>query len=228
MMRKTFNPDFNDLGLTVSQIHQDMGYRKEIPDISITDLIREVLDECNSLKQIKAEYRVLDNIDFNFEAKSVRVEDIFFHVNNTVFSLLSNSESVAVFLCTAGAETASRINDAMTSGDILKSYVYDVTGSEIVEAVTELMHIDLDKTMAAQGMITTNRFNPGYCGWNVEEQHKLFTLMPENFCGIRLTESALMDPVKSVSGFIGIGKNVRRVPSTCSFCDMTECFYRRF
>lgn len=71
--------------------------------------------------------------------------------------------------------------------------------------------------MASEGMVTTNRFNPGYCGWDVTEQHKLFSLMADNYCGIRLTESALMDPVKSGSGFIGIGKSVKRVPYTCIF-----------
>ncbi|MCK7538940.1 MAG: hypothetical protein MZV63_52410 [Marinilabiliales bacterium] len=46
----------------------------------------------------------------------------------------------------------------------------------------------------------TNRFSPGYCGWDVAEQHKLFSFFKDNFCGITLTESALMNPVKSVSG----------------------------
>jgi hypothetical protein len=51
--------------------------------------------------------------------------------------------------------------------------------------------------------------------------------MPDNFCGIRLTPSALMDPVKSVSGFIGIGNDVRFNPYTCNLCDMKDCIYRK-
>ena len=115
----------------------------------------------------------------------------------------------------------------MKEGDLLKSYVYDVVGSEIVEAAADLMQDELEKAMAVGGRKITNRFSPGYCGWDVVEQHKLFRLIPGNFCGIRLTPSALMDPVKSVSGFIGIGENVKRLPYTCSFCDMKDCLYRK-
>jgi cobalamin-dependent methionine synthase I len=38
-------------------------------------------------------------------------------------------------------------------------------------------------------------------------QHKLFLALLKNYtCGISLTESSLMLPVKSVSGIIGLGK----------------------
>jgi hypothetical protein len=76
-------------------------------------------------------------------------------------------------------------------------------------------------------MKITNRYSPGYCDWNVGEQHKLFSFFPDNYCGIRLTPSALMDPVKSVSGIIGIGENVKRNDYTCRVCDMKDCIYRR-
>ena len=36
-----------------------------------------------------------------------------------------------------------------------------------------------------------------------------------------------MDPVKSVSGFIGIGEHVKYNPYTCRLCDMKDCIYRR-
>ena len=115
----------------------------------------------------------------------------------------------------------------MKERDLLKGYIYDVVGSEIVEAAADLMQESLEKAMIAAGKKITNRYSPGYCGWDVAEQHKLFQLLPDNFCRIRLTESALMDPVKSVSGLIGIGANVRMNPYTCSLCDLKDCIYRK-
>jgi hypothetical protein len=88
------------------------------------------------------------------------------------------------------------------------------------------MQNDLEKSMASSGTKITNRFSPGYCGWDVSEQHKLFQLLPGTYCGIRLSASALMDPEKSISGMIGIGKNVRHLPYTCNLCDMKDCIYR--
>ena len=115
----------------------------------------------------------------------------------------------------------------MKEGDLLRGYVYDVTGSEIVEGAADKMQDYLEKTMLASGNRITNRFSPGYCDWDVVEQQKLFRLMPDNFCGISLSESSLMYPFKSVSGFIGAGKNVKRLPYTCHLCDMEDCIYRR-
>ena len=226
-MTKTFHFDFKELGLEAAQVESDMGYRQEAPDEAIRALISEVLAECETLNNIKAEYRIFRNISFDQSGKTVRINDVVFDINNTVFAQLRKSESIAVFLSTAGEDTAARGRQAAKDGDPLKGFVYDVIGSEIVDAAAELMQNDLDEKMAPAGLLTTNRFNPGYCGWNVTEQHKLFRLMADNYCGIRLTESALMDPVKSGSGFIGIGKTVKRVPFTCSFCDMKDCFYRK-
>ena len=114
----------------------------------------------------------------------------------------------------------------MLERDLLRGYLYDVIGSEIVESTADLMQESLKTEMAARHTKITNRYSPGYCGWDVAEQHKLFQLIPDNFCGIRLTESALMDPVKSVSGMIGIGDNVRMNPYTCRLCDLKDCIYR--
>jgi len=114
----------------------------------------------------------------------------------------------------------------MLERDFLKGYIYDVIGSEIVEAAADLLQNDLEKNMLGKGKKITNRYSPGYCSWDVAEQHKLFQLIPDNFCGIRLTPSALMNPVKSISGFIGIGKDVRNNPYTCRLCNQRDCVYR--
>jgi hypothetical protein len=61
----------------------------------------------------------------------------------------------------------------------------------------------------------------------VKDQFKLFSLLPENFCGIRLTDSALMIPIKSVSGIIGIGENVERKNYPCEICNMKDCYRKK-
>ena len=65
---------------------------------------------------------------------------------------------------------------------------------------------------------STNRYSPGYCGWHVSEQHKFFAFLPQNYCGIELSDSALMKPVKSVSAIIGIGKDCSKRKTTIVLC----------
>jgi len=176
---------------------------------------------------IKAEYRVYTDVRFDSETKSITINNVKFQIKKIVFGQIKKSDSVALFLCTAGAEIGQRSREAMRDRDLLKGYIYDVVGSEIVEAAADLMQADLERSMLKIGKKITNRYSPGYCGWDVAEQHNLFELLPENFCNVKLTSSALMDPVKSVSGIIGIGENVNFNPYTCRMCNMKDCVYRK-
>jgi hypothetical protein len=227
MIYKTFHFDFKDLKLTVSQIEKVLGYTGKPSEVHFSDLIGQALKETAEICSIKAEYRIFDDILFNDPDKTATINNLTFDIKKIVYGQLKKSESAAIFLCTAGEEIGKMSRWAMKSGDLLEGYIYDVVGSEIVEAAVDLMQNDLEKSIASSGNKITNRFSPGYCGWDVSEQQKLFQLLPGTYFGIRLTDSSLMDPEKSVSGIIGIGKNVRHLPYTCNICDMKDCIYRR-
>lgn len=227
MNRSTFQIDFSDLKLNVSQIEKAMGYKADVSHEPVHDLICRLLEESSEICNVRAEYTVFGAVKFNDADKSVEIGDLIFQINKIIYTQIKRSESIAVFLCTAGKELGIRSRKAMKDGDMLTGYVYDVIGSEIAEASAVLMQDSLRETMISAGKKITNRYSPGYCGWDVAEQHKLFRLIPDNFCGITLNASALMDPEKSVSGLIGIGDNVKNNPNTCKLCDMKDCIYRR-
>jgi hypothetical protein len=227
MNRNTFQIDIKDLDLDVVKIERVIGYKQGESHEIVSDLISEVLIEAEMICSIKAEYRIFDNIVFDAIEKSITILDQVFMIRKIIFGQIKRSDSAALFLCTAGEEIGEKSRIFMNGRDLLRGYIYDVIGSEIVEAAAELMQDELEKKMAESGRKITNRFSPGYCGWDVAEQHKLFNLMNDNFCGIRLSPSSLMEPVKSVSGIIGIGENVRRRPYTCNLCDLKDCIYRK-
>lgn len=227
MTSSTFHFDFKDLKISSSRIESILGYKEGDDRELVSDLIEEILTKSQEISNINVEFRVFDDVHFENDTKSVEINKVRFEVKKIVFTQLKKSDSVALFLCTAGAEIGIRSRKAMQEKDLLKGYVYDVIGSEIVEAAADLMQAELEKSMLDSGKKITNRYSPGYCGWDVAEQHKLFQLIPDNHCGIKLTPSALMDPVKSVSGIIGIGKNVKYNPYTCRMCELKDCVYRR-
>jgi len=227
MNNKTFQFDFNDLKLNSSQIESVIGYKEGEDREIVSSLIEEILTKSQEISNIKAQYKVFSNVQFDNDTKTVEINNLSFQIKKIVFGQIKKSDSVAIFLCTAGAEIGIRSRKAMQEKDLLKGYVYDVVGSEIVEAAADLMQNELEKIMISTGKKITNRYSPGYCGWDVVEQHKLFQLIPDNFCGIRLTESALMDPVKSVSGIIGIGEDVKRNSYYCNLCDLKDCINRK-
>ena len=80
--------------------------------------------------------------------------------------------------------------------------------------------------MIVDGCNITNRYSPGYCGWDVAQQKELFSLFTSVFDFVRLGDSCLMNPIKSVSGIIGIGKDVKYNNYTCRICDSHNCLYK--
>jgi hypothetical protein len=110
--------------------------------------------------------------------------------------------------------------------DPAKGYIYDQVGIFITEAAGERM-LQLIQEELPEGSKTTNRYSPGYCHWEVADQHQLFSLFPQAPCGVTLTASALMTPVKSISGVIGIGRSVTYREYPCALCLSVNCVYRR-
>jgi hypothetical protein len=203
-----------------------MGYQTGTAPEPVTQLINEVTEELLPLDGIKAEYRIFPLISLSREEKSLHIEDVVFNIKPIIYRQINEAEEAALFICTAGPVVGEKSSSNMKSGDLLRGYVYDVIGSEVVEAAVDIMQEELRKEVGVLGMKITNRFSPGYCGWDVAEQHKLFSFFKDNFSGITLTESALMNPVKSVSGVIGIGRNVRFTEYQCKLCGDKNCIYR--
>ncbi len=175
---------------------------------------------------VRAEYSVFNDVIFKNDDHSLIVGGSSFRVGKIVFSQLKEADSIAVFLCTAGEKISTLSKEISKEGDILEGYILDTVGSEVVEAAADIMQDRLREEMAVTGKSCTNRFSPGYCGWNLSEQSALFQIIPDNFCHIKLTESSLMMPIKSISGFIGIGKNAHFAPYKCNICKDKNCIYR--
>lgn len=227
MNDSTFKFKFSELKLDVRQIEMVMGYREGESHEAISDLIARALLDAESVCDLKAEFRIFSGVEFDASEKSVKIAGLEFSLKKIVFGQLRKSESMAVFLSTAGDKLGEMSRKAMKDGDLLQGYIYDVIGSEAADGASALMQEKLMMAAEQEGLKITNRYSPGYCDWNVDEQHKLFHLMKDNFCGITVNSSALMSPEKSVSGFIGIGREVRFNQYTCGLCDMKDCIYRK-
>jgi len=201
-----------------------LGYENTLSD-DILDMVKEVMGETAGCFDICGGYRIFGQIDFASDRRHIRIADVDFIPDKIVYHQLRHSEQMAVFVCTVG-EGISQWSKQMMTGDPLKGFIADILGSVVVETAIDAIQQKLNDEMLQAGLKITNRYSPGYCGWPTQEQHKLFSLLAGENCGIQLTESALMLPIKSVSGVIGIGSNVCFNPYTCQLCDATQCVYR--
>jgi hypothetical protein len=223
---KTFSFDYNSLGLEKAIIEKYMGYDGPSPE-PIPEMIDDVLSNIEPYCNIRGGYRMFDTITRDKRKHLVTLEAITFNVKPIVSNLIRKSEKAALFVCTAGPGISKWSKELMHEGDLMKGYVVDVVGSEIVEKAMDIIQENLENDMKELGLGITDRYSPGYCDWHVSEQQKLFSLLPENYCGIKLSDSSLMYPIKSVSGIIGIGTAAERKGYTCDFCKIKDCIYRK-
>ena len=133
----------------------------------------------------------------------------------------------ATIVASVGAELDKWITEKRSGGDVMEAFVADALGSTIVEAIVSWGLSRLAAKMGKLEFKISNSYSPGYCGWDVAEQRLFFSLLPDKFCGISLTDSCLMLPIKSVSALVGIGKNVEKKPYGCAICRKKDCFKRK-
>jgi hypothetical protein len=134
-----------------------------------------------------------------------------------------------LFLVTIGSDLEETATMLMESGESLHGYLLDRVGSFAVESLAENFEDGLRRIYKTGNMSVSMRFSPGYCDWPIEEQRKLEKALDFSGSGVRLTESCMMIPKKSISGLVGVGPKglFSKKETQCVICDNKECDYRR-
>lgn len=190
-------------------------------------MLEEMLNIAEHVSSIRATLVIFDNIKISTKSNSLNIKGINFDTGKIITEAIQNVDSIVLFVCTVGPGIENKSKELIGEDKTVEGYILDVIGTEVVESGIDFCQNLLEIEMEKKGLSLSNRYSPGYCGWNVSEQHKLFSLLPVGFNDIRLKESALMVPIKSVSGIIGIGKNVVRQGYACDYCDQANCVYRK-
>lgn len=225
-MVQEFSYLFEELAIDRNYLSAILGFPEGILPEPFDEYVAEALQTAESMCNIQGAFCFAERIEFTSGNSHLVVDGVEFGIGKTVAKELRNSNKAAFFICTAG-ERISRYSQEMLKGENpVLGYVLDVLGSMIVEAATDELQKEIKQIAFTQGFSITNRYSPGYCKWSVGDQHQLFSFFPDKCCGIRLTESALMYPIKSVSGIIGIGKEVKYRDYTCDLCNQVDCFHR--
>ena len=205
---------YEDLGISLSEIYEQMGYEQAVPDEATVKETDIIIAEAKGFLRPR----------FSF---FVQRELPDFAIGKIIERQLKGAEAYAFFICTAGVEYEAFQERLKKEGDMVRVFIADALGSVIAEKAADQMELSLQENIDKLGWHHTNRFSPGYCGWHVSQQQLLFPLFKGETCGVKLTESSLMVPIKSVSGIIGLGPNVRHLDYTCGLCDFKQCYKRK-
>lgn len=203
-----------------------LGYSQENVPHSVFESAKNLLSGVVKLLSPQGGFKIFDSQSVSFSKDYFRVKDQTFNCGKIITSNFKKCESLSIITVSLGNKISDEIRELMDSGDILAGFILDKIASEIVEQYADKIEEMISNLCNTQNLKITNRYSPGYCGWDVKEQQKLFALLPEKFCGISLTDSSLMIPIKSISAVIGIGKNAEKKDYQCSICDIEFCYKR--
>jgi hypothetical protein len=217
---------FTELTLDREYLSAMLGFPDGVLPEPFDEYVDEAFQEAAKICDIRGAFYFSENSEFAPDNSKVIIEDIEFEIGKTVAKELRNSTEFALFISTAGKGISQLSQELLKGENPVLGYIYDVLGSMIVESATDLLQNEIMRIANDKVLVITNRYSPGYCKWSVVDQHKLFSFFPANCCGISLTDSALMSPVKSVSGIIGLGKDVKFRDYTCDLCSQVDCFHR--
>ena len=158
---------------------------------------------------------------------AIKIGNTVLQCGSKITKALHGSAQTAIIACTVGQEITLQYYRYQQDSDFIKAYLCDVFANAAIEKVMQIAKETLRKETDSYQLGITSHFCPGNCNWDIEEQSKLLSLLPEKICPVTLTQSFLMQPMKSLSGIVGIGESVKYRKSNCSSCQSGNCIYRK-
>jgi len=230
MEHKTLS--IKDLDIPFAEIYEHMGYGSASEgdnSLNVDDGMKQevtgMLQEIGLFLRPEYAYVIVDGV-LDQTDNTLTVGETTFHLGKIISHQLRGSQRYCFFVCTAGTAFQEFQDRLKTEGDMLREFIANAIGNVLAEKVADVMEAELGRSILP--LHHTNRFSPGYCEWQVPEQQQLFSLFEQKQpCGVTLTDTSLMIPLKSVSGLIGIGENVKKLEYTCGLCNYSQCYKKR-
>jgi hypothetical protein len=174
------------------------------PDPRVTAQGEEALDFITTLCTPRGVYASLDQSAF---------AEVFAGQGNNapetpVAAVYPRAEHLALFAVTLGPAVSTRIEELFARHEFALAALLDAAASEAAELAAAALEQRYVAALIAQGAGKAVRkaaflsYSPGYCGWDMSGQAALFAALRPDEIGIRLRESFLMEPLKSITGVL--------------------------
>ena len=131
-----------------------------------------------------------------------------------------------VWAVTVGEAVCAEIARLFAANEPALGAMLDSVASEATELASEQAeahyrgHLRFASRLGPEAGVLP--FSPGYCGWHVSGQRKLFEYLDPGEIGISLKDSFMMSPLKSVSGLLITAEpDAHRFKPRFSYCP--EC-----
>jgi len=212
------------VGLNRNEVLRYLGYRDQAIDEKMeqqTDRLMDELKDAAAVKYICRTFRIEKG------KGSVLIGDGLLELPGSAISRhLEDSEECILMAATLGSNVDKRIR-YYGKIDVTKALIFDACATAYIEAVCDELCRKIEAELLEKGWALTFRFSPGYGDVPITLQKQLLMVLDASRrIGLTLTPTMLMTPQKSISGIVGIGRDI--VKRTCSGCRRYDnCEYRR-
>ena len=149
----------------------------------------------------------------------------------------TGAHTAFVAVVSAGRECEAHAHELWTEGKPDEYFFLEIFGSAVVEHLTALAAIRMCSWAEDRGLLALPHYSPGYSGWNIADQNRLFATIVDgregSFPGpLDVAESGMLIPKKSLIAVYGVTRHHDRVGvgdqlTACESCSMRACDYRR-
>jgi hypothetical protein len=149
----------------------------------------------------------------------------------------AEASRVALVAVSAGAESETHAAAFWREGKPDEYFFLEVFASAAVESLVASLSGRLCEGFGGEGLVAIPHYSPGYSGWDVAEQPRLFDLIrrgkSQEFPGaLETLASGMLRPKKSLLALVGLAprtaSNQAALSQTpCVRCAFSPCQYRR-
>jgi hypothetical protein len=143
---------------------------------------------------------------------------------NPLSLIFPRAERLLLFAFTLGAPISREIERLFKSNDFALASMLDTVASLAADNAGReaeswiARHGEADQSGAH--ILKVLLYSPGYCGWHISGQKKLFAFLRPERIDIHLNERFLMIPLKSISGVLVAGAaEIHHFSERYPFCD---------
>jgi len=144
--------------------------------------------------------------------------------------IFPHADRLHLFAFTLGERISGEIKRLFASDDFALGSLLDAVASLAADQAGRVAEEWVERQAAGQKDGALPRaflYSPGYCGWHISGQEKLFARLRPEKIGISLNASFLMTPLKSISGVLVAGPaaihQFSEVYPFCAHCKSPTC-----
>jgi hypothetical protein len=222
---KNFTPEID---LEILWRFEDRSMGQGRPSIASQKLATKLLPEVISLVKPVAYVGFFPVLGSN--KRCLELENGLALTGGFVDHILGGAQEIAVIVCTIGPTLEEHAKEYFGRGHPARGYLLDALGIVALGNLAEDARRYTEEQINQRGLQASTPISPGHADWALSEQQILFELVPTSETGVLLNSSYLMQPHKSLSMVLGMGKQMitQADGSQCEYCPLVKtCTYRR-